>query len=58
LQPSIDLKGARPLVSGAYRDVYQHPHDDGLLIKTIKPIVIERYAERANWFRARYGVGH
>lgn len=58
MQPSIELKGARPLVSGAYRDVYQHPLDDDLLIKTIKPIVIERYAGRANWYRSRYGIGH
>jgi hypothetical protein len=57
LQPSIELKGARPLVSGAYRDVYQHPHDDNLLIKVIKPDVIEHYAERANLYRARYGTG-
>jgi hypothetical protein len=58
LQPSIELNGARPLVSGAYRDVYQHPFDDDLLIKTIKPVVIERYAGRANWYRSRYGIGH
>lgn len=58
MQPSIELKGARPLVSGAYRDVYQHPLDDGLLIKIVKPRVIERYAARANWFSARFGVGH
>jgi hypothetical protein len=58
LQPSIELKGARPLVSGAYRDVYQHPLDDDLLIKTIKRLVIERYVERANWYRARFGTGH
>jgi hypothetical protein len=58
LQPSIELKGARPLVSGAYRDIYQHPLDDDLLIKVIKPLVVERHAARANWYRAAYGVGH
>jgi hypothetical protein len=54
----IQLKDARPLVSGAYRDVYQHPSDSGLLIKVIRPIYAERHAMRANWFDAWFGVGH
>jgi hypothetical protein len=45
-------------VSGAYRDVYQHPADTGLLVKVIKPLVVERYAKRANWYEARVGAGH
>ncbi len=54
----IQLKDARPLVSGAYRDVYQHPSDPGLLIKVIRPIYAERHARRAKWFDAWFGVGH
>ena len=58
MQPSIELKGARPLVSGAYRDVYQHPLDGDLLIKVIKTKAIERYIRRANWYSAWDGIGH
>lgn len=53
----VELKNARPLASGAYRDVFQHPRDDGLLIKVIKPIFAERDARRANWFERWQGLG-
>ncbi len=53
----VELKNARPLASGAYRDVFQHPRDDGLLIKVIKPIFAERDARRANWFEKWRGLG-
>lgn len=54
----IELKSAEPLVSGAYRDVFQHPHDAELLIKVIRPRYIERQAQRENWIEIRLGVGH
>jgi hypothetical protein len=53
----VELKDARPLVSGAYRDVFQHPTDPDLLIKVIKPLVFERHARRANWYDRWQGVG-
>jgi hypothetical protein len=34
------------------------PLDGELLIKGIKPLVIERYALRANWYSGWYGIGH
>jgi hypothetical protein len=54
----VELKNARPLVSGAYRDVYQHPSDNGLLIKVIRQVYVERHAMRAKWYDAWLGVGH
>jgi hypothetical protein len=48
VQFRIDLENKQPLVSGAYRDVYEHPHDDNLLVKVVKPLVVERYAQRAS----------
>ena len=53
----VELKAARPLASGAYRDVFQHPGDDGLLIKVIKPLFAERDARRDNWFEKWQGLG-
>jgi hypothetical protein len=57
LQPRINVKDARKLVSGSYRNVYQHPFDSGLLVKVIKRGVIKDYANRAAWRKARYGIG-
>lgn len=54
----IELKGVQPLVSGAYRDVYQHPLDDDLLVKVVKPIVIKAYEQHASWYRRWRGNGH
>jgi hypothetical protein len=48
VQFRIDLENKQPLVSGAYRDVYEHPHDDNLLVKVVKPRAVERYARRAS----------
>jgi hypothetical protein len=54
----IELKASRPLISGAYRDVFQHPHHADLLIKVIKPLFIERNARRMNWYDVRFEPGH
>lgn len=58
MQPTIELSGIRPIISGAYRDVYQHPLDDDFLVKVIRKRAIERHASRARWYDAWYGVGH
>ena len=49
LQSRIDLNDAPPLISGAYRDVYQHPLDDNLLVKVVRPSFIELHAQRTYW---------
>jgi PhoP regulatory network protein YrbL len=55
VQFRIDLEDKQPLVSGAYRDVYQHPHDDNLLVKVVKPLAVERYAQRASIYNSWRG---
>jgi hypothetical protein len=55
VQFRIDLEDKQPLVSGAYRDVYQHPHDDNLLVKVVKPLAVERYAKRASLYNSWRG---
>lgn len=54
----VELKSARPLVSGAYREVYQHPDNADLLIKVVKPLYIERHAVRQPWYKAWRPAGH
>jgi hypothetical protein len=55
VQFRIDLKDKQPLVRGFYRYIYQHPHDDNLLVKVVKPRVVERYAQRASIYTAWRG---
>jgi hypothetical protein len=55
VQFRIDLEDKQPLVSGAYRDIYQHPHDENLLIKVVKPLAVERYAQRASIYTSWRG---
>ena len=55
MQFRIDLEDKQPLVSGAYRDVYQHPHDDNLLVKVVKPLAVERYEQRASIYSSWRG---
>ena len=55
MQFRIDLEDKQPLISGAYRDIYQHPHDDNLLVKVVKPLAVERYAQRASIYTAWRG---
>jgi hypothetical protein len=55
VQFRIDLEDKQPLVSGAYRDVYQHPHDDNLLVKVVKPLAVERYEQRASIYSSWRG---
>jgi hypothetical protein len=48
----IDLKGATLLVRGGYRDIYQHPDNDDLLVKVVRPGVMSRHiATRPLWLR-------
>lgn len=52
------LCGQHPLVSGAYRDVYQYPDDDDFLIKTIRPLARERHRQRLTWYNAWRRAGY
>jgi hypothetical protein len=50
----LRLKDERPFATGAMKMVFHHPHDKRLLVKVIKPSVVERrrVMER-NWFKRR-----
>ena len=58
MQSVVSLKGARPLLSGTYRDIYQHPHDDDLLIKVVRKSVVEKYRLRRNGYGSWRRYGH
>jgi len=54
----LHLSGLSPLAKGRMRLVYEHPLDRGLLIKVIRPDVIEeRWGAGAAWYKRkrRYG---
>jgi PhoP regulatory network protein YrbL len=48
----IELGNKVPIASGSTRDVYLHPHDNGLLIKVVPAAVIEkRYVRGRPWYK-------
>jgi hypothetical protein len=54
----LKLIGRRALKFGAYRAVYQHPDDDDLLVKIIRPEFIRRHRERSAWYNSWRRHGH
>ncbi len=51
----INLTPEKPIASGNNRDVFRHPDDPELLIKTIKPEVIEkREGEQSSWTKSLF----
>lgn len=58
LQPVISLKAAKPLVSGTYRHIYQHPHDDDLLIKVVREAVVKNHRRKRNRADSWRRYGH
>jgi len=53
------LKHLTPLAQGRMRSVYPHPDDSGLLIKVIRPEVIEkRWGSGQPWYKARRRFRH
>lgn len=48
----ISLKGKTPLAKGGYRQIYQHPHYEELLIKVVSLSTLEHYERRSNWYIA------
>lgn len=56
LQPAcafdlIDLSAAQPVAAGSERDIYQHPHDPGLLIKIINGVRANEPGRRRPWHK-------
>ncbi|NSX53233.1 YrbL family protein [Parasulfitobacter algicola] len=49
----LDLEKLQPIAKGGKKDVYQHPHDDGLLIKVISDRRQKKEACRGLWERLK-----
>lgn len=45
----LELSNTRPLASGSYRDIFQHPHDENLLVKVVKR---SRRKSRQPWYKS------
>lgn len=58
MQPPILLKDAEPLLRGTYRSIYQHPLDDDLLIKVVRPHATDRHRARQTWYNSRRRYGY
>lgn len=54
----FSLKDQKPVAKGRMRYVYPHPHDPRLVIKVIRPDVIdERWGSGQAWYKARRRFG-
>ncbi|MBM3863948.1 MAG: hypothetical protein FJ385_08400 [Verrucomicrobia bacterium] len=48
----LDFNGVKPVAMGCMRIVYAHPHDPDLLVKVIRPDVIEeRWGKGRVWYK-------
>ena len=55
----LKLAAQQPIARGRMRNVYAHPRDPDLLIKTIRPEVIsERWGEGQRWYKSKRRHGH
>jgi hypothetical protein len=54
----LKLAGATPLAQGRMRLVFRHPHDPALLVKVIRPDVIDqRWGSGMPWYKKRRRFG-
>jgi len=54
----LELKGTEPLTQGRMRIVLRHPHDPRLLVKVIRPDIIEeRWGAGSPWYKKRRRFG-
>jgi hypothetical protein len=54
----LELKGETPLAQGRMRIVFRHPRDPALLIKVIRPDILdERWGSGAPWYKKRRRFG-
>lgn len=52
MHPSVRLLSSSPIASGTLRRVYAHPRDPDLLIKIIRPEIIDRrWGSGAAWYK-------
>ena len=54
----LELKGGTPLAQGRMRIVFRHPQDPRLLVKVIRPDILdERWGSGAPWYKKRRRFG-
>ncbi|WAC20179.1 YrbL family protein [Luteolibacter sp. SL250] len=54
----LELKGETPLAQGRMRIVFRHPRDPGLLVKVIRPDILDkRWGSGAPWYKKRRRFG-
>ena len=58
MDPILKLKDCTPLAQGGSRLVFEHPNDADLLVKVIRPEVIEdRFGKNTKWYKKRRRFG-
>ena len=58
MDPILKLKDCTPLAQGGSRLVFEHPNDADLLVKVIRPEVIEdRFGKNTKWYKKRRRLG-
>ena len=58
MDPFLELKELKPLTHGRSRLVFEHPHDPDLLVKVIRPEVVEdRFGSKTKWYKKRRRFG-
>lgn len=58
MDPILNLKDREPLTHGRSRLVFEHPDDPDLLVKVIRPEVVEdRFGSNTKWYKKRRRFG-
>ena len=58
MDPILNLKNQKPLAQGASRLVFEHPDDPDLIVKVIRPDVVEdRFGHNTKWYKKRRRFG-
>ena len=58
MDPTLKLKDQTPLAQGASRLVFEHPDDPDLIVKVIRPEVVDdRFENNTKWYKKRRRFG-
>jgi hypothetical protein len=58
MDPILNIKDQTPLAQGASRLVFEHPYDPDLIVKVIRPEVVEdRFGNNTKWYKKRRRFG-
>jgi hypothetical protein len=59
MQRVLKLAGTEPIAQGNKRLVFQHPHDPDLVVKVMRPEVVQaRWGAGARWYKMNRRHGH